>query len=310
MIRNADLDYVPERLCALCGGHRLVVLRRGILPRALEAEDFAITDTRYGVTGTIYECRRCGFVQCADFANVADFYTALQDSDYEASRPQRLLQAEKLLEAISRMTGRPLEGASLLDVGAASGILLEAANARGVVSVGIEPSEWLVDQGLKRGLNVHCGTLPHVDIHQMFDFVTIVDVIEHVENPMDLVRTSTARLRDDGWLVVVTPDVRSLAARLAGRRWWHYRVAHIGYFSRSTLQWVLGQNGLQVFTWSRPGWFFSAQYLLDRLCAYLPGHPRLRLPQRFAGAIVPLNLFDSWLVIARKQEALQSATLS
>ena len=43
-------------------------------------------------------------------------------------------------------------------------------------------------------------------------------------------------------LVIVTPDIGSLAARIMGGRWWHYRVAHINFFNRRSLAWLLAST--------------------------------------------------------------------
>ena len=68
-----------------------------------------------------------------------------------------------------------------------------------------------------------------------FEVVTLIDVIEHVPDPVDLMRRIKSVMAPDGICVVVTPDVNSVAARLMGWKWWHFRAAHIGYFNKSTL---------------------------------------------------------------------------
>jgi hypothetical protein len=69
---------------------------------------------------------------------------------------------------------------------------------------------------------------------------------------VQLVAAIPGVLSPGGLLLVVTPDVQSLVARLLGWRWWHYRLAQIGYFSRTTLQTVIDKAGLQAQRWGRP----------------------------------------------------------
>lgn len=69
---------------------------------------------------------------------------------------------------------------------------------------------------------------------------------------MQLAAAIPSVLSPGGLLLVVAPDVQSLAARLLGWRWWHYRLAQSGYFSRTTLQTVIDKAGLQTQRWGRP----------------------------------------------------------
>ena len=144
------------------------------------------------------------------------------------------------------------------------------------------------------------GRLPLAALgSRTFDLVTLVDVIEHVTDPVGLCRDAAARLAPGGRIVVVTPDVESIAARVLGRRWWHFRVAHIGYFSPRSFSRAAERAGLRVVDRERARWYFPVGYLVDRTREYLPIPS---LPALLAGAnvvsrlremVVPLNLFDS-----------------
>src|SRR5690606_19629035 len=122
--------------------------------------------------------------------------------------------------------------------------------------VGVEPSERLAAAGRGRGLEVVTGTLPHAGLAgRKFDLVTVVDVIEHVTDPVALLRHAAAHLDAGGILAVVTPDLGSGTARLVGRRWWHFRAAHVGYFDRGTLARAASAAGLVERRRSRPRWY-------------------------------------------------------
>jgi len=281
--------------CWLCGSSKSRLLRPSSLSD-LGAENFRITDSSYGTTAAIYECAECGFFYCPDSPDVLPFYQNMSDDEYERTRPERMIQARELLRVIRKFknSGR------LLDVGAGSGILVEAAKAEGFLAQGVEPSNWLQTQAAKRGLDVVLGVLPDDKLKGPYDVVAAVDVIEHVNNPIDLLRNIEAVLAPDGIGIVVTPDVKSVAARLLGKRWWHYRPAHISYFSNRTLLLALRNAGLRPIGAIRPGWYFPASYLFDRAMQYVPPFLRMRAPRSLARLTVPLNLFDSILVVFRK----------
>ncbi|MGH8605691.1 MAG: methyltransferase domain-containing protein, partial [Gammaproteobacteria bacterium] len=102
---------------------------------------------------------------------------------------------------------------------------------------------------------------------------------------------------------VVTPDVSSIVARLMGPKWWHFRIAHIGYFNRHNLMLALARAGLDPIEVGRPGWYFSADYLVERVNHYLPRSLHLPTIPRMRKLTVPLNLRDSLYVIFRKRFA-------
>lgn len=282
--------------CVLCGAEALERVRARSVHAPLEPRHFAVTDYAYGTTLDLFRCRGCGLLQCDDAGGVLKHYEQLEDDAYEAGREQRRLQMRYLLTRLRPYAAR----GALLDIGAASGILVEEACRLGYDARGIEPGRAFQAAAAQRGLRVTLGTLPHADLTGPFDVVTLVDVIEHVEDPVDLLRNATRLLRPGGVGLLVTPDVHSLAARLMGRRWWHYRPAHITYFDRQTARRLVHTCGLSLVSAFRPTWVFPLDYLWERATSYLPARLRFRLPRRGAAIGVPLNLRDSLALIVRR----------
>ena len=265
------------------------------LNHALKSTDFLITDSRYGVTGDIFRCADCGFRQCSNQQDVLPFYEAMEDPSYEEGRASRFLQQQELLKLVASQG----DGKRLLDIGAGTGMLVEQATHAGYQAEGVEPSRWLQEQAAKRGLPVHLGKFPHPATPGPYDVVTLIDVVEHVPDPIPLLSAIAKVVQADGQVLIVTPDVGSFVARFLGRRWWHYRVAHVGYFDRSTLRRALQAAGLEVIRFGRPGWYFSADYLMERVLTYLPRALRFAPPAWSKRATIPLNLGDSLYVICK-----------
>jgi SAM-dependent methyltransferase len=288
---------IRQASCWLCDSTHSVLVKPSNLDRTIDARGFRITDADYGKTADIFRCLDCGFLFCPSVGDVTTHYRQMDDPDYEATRAERALQARKLLQIITPF----VTGKKLLDVGAGSGILIEQANSLHFDAVGVEPSASLSAQARHLGLHVINDVLPQADLLAAFDVVTLVDVIEHVDNPRAMMREIAQCLKSAGICVVVTPDVGSLAARIMGSRWWHYRLAHIGYFNKSTLHRLLDTSGFDVVSECRPSWYFPASYLVQRLMQYLPEFMRFKPPAWLDRITVPLNLFDSMLVICRKR---------
>jgi 2-polyprenyl-3-methyl-5-hydroxy-6-metoxy-1,4-benzoquinol methylase len=292
----AEKPPEPAR-CWVCDSPRLARWRDATTVGPLTSADFRITDAHYGRTAAIERCADCGFRQCAELADALRYYETLDDPGYEESAGERARQMADLLALLRRFkpAGR------LLDIGAGSGILLAEAQRLGYAAEGVEPSHWLAERAAAKGLTVHWGTLPHAGLRPPYDAALLIDVIEHVADPLGLLAQARDVLAPDGVGLVVTPDIDSFAARRLGARWWHCRVAHIGYFNRSTLLRALDRAGLTPLHVMRPRWHFSTAYLAQRLPVYVPflrrWNPLARLPE----VIVPLNFFDSLGVVFCKK---------
>ncbi|MDP7068562.1 MAG: class I SAM-dependent methyltransferase [Acidimicrobiales bacterium] len=291
--------------CPVCNSRDTTVKRGSTLSGPLLSENLRVTDRSYGSTALLYRCRSCRFVFAdpEEVHTVVRLYTDLVDLDYEATAKTRRRQMDALVDSI--FAYRP-QVKTLLDVGAGIGLMLEAARARGLAAHGVEPSKWMVDTARAREIEgMHEGTIPHPSLAMsVFDAVTIVDVIEHVEDPVGLLLAAADYLDANGILVLVTPDVGSLPARILGKRWWHYRPAHIGYFDKKSLTHAAEEAGLAVVCRTRASWWFPVGYVAERVTTFFPAlrlvHHKLT-GSRFYGRTVRLNLFDSWLMLLEKQ---------
>ena len=223
----------------------------------------------------------------------------MQDASYEEGRDVRSLQCVELLKMVQRLKPK----GKLLDIGAGTGMLVESALKMNFDAVGVEPSKWLQAQATARGLPVHLGIFPHSEIHGPFDAITLVDVIEHVPDPVGLLLKISENLAPGGVALVVTPDVNSLAARLLGFKWWHCRIAHIGYFNRRNLSLALEKGNLAACSTARPSWFFTGDYLAARIAKYLPKFLRIEPPGIVKRMVIPLNLRDSIAVVVQRRSA-------
>lgn len=298
--------YIPndhiqnnEYVCRLCKSKNIKLVKKTNIKTALESKDFKITDGRYGLMLSIFECGKCGFLQCLDVPDTTAYYRELEDTEYESSRKERMNQTRMILRKIMKVVGKETKGLRLLDIGAGSGILLETATDLGFDAEGVEPSAWLRKVGHMHGCRINADVIPHPEILGPYDVITLIDVIEHVSTPIEMIQNATVLLKPGGVIVIVTPDVKSIAARIMGWRWWHYRIAHVGYFSKSNLEFILSNIGFNTISVSRPSWSFSVAYIRDRLLQYLPAWLIMAERQWMHNASFNLNLRDSLMIIAK-----------
>lgn len=294
---------VTSSTCPVCGSDRTRPYKRRSVDRALVPDDLRISDSRYGTTLALRRCRACGFLfaEGDEVAELVDLYARVSDPGYEESERARILQMRWLLDRALRLAPRAI---SLLDVGAASGLLVEEAVRRGLDAVGVEPSLALADRARQRGVEMVHGAFPTPALaERRFDVVCLVDVLEHVADPVALLRGCREALAPDGVVILVTPDVGSVAARILRRRWWHFRLAHVGYFDRRSLVAATSAAGLSWVDEGRARWFLPLGYLAERLLALAGRSPSKRpgVTRRLDGWTIPLDLRDSFVVALKRR---------
>jgi 2-polyprenyl-3-methyl-5-hydroxy-6-metoxy-1,4-benzoquinol methylase len=301
-IKNRQFDT----RCWICGASSALHWKDRSIKRPLQPEDLRISDYRYGVTLSLLRCVECGFIFSNDkeVDELVSLYEKMSDPGYEESQEGRAQQMRWLLSK-ARKTNP--SGCSLLDVGAGSGLLVAEAKGFGFNAIGVEPSSSLVQLGRRLyQVDLLQGVFPHPMLsNHRFDVIFLVDIIEHVSTPLELLRHCAASLTPQWIIILVTPNIGSLVAKLLGQRWWHFRLAHVGYFSHSSLLEAIERAGLTVVERFSAKWFFRVSYLARRLESYLPVSKFNRLSSRVAALrwlynrVIPLNLHDSIVLVVK-----------
>ncbi|HVQ40048.1 MAG TPA: class I SAM-dependent methyltransferase [Pyrinomonadaceae bacterium] len=142
----------------------------------------------------------------------------------------------------------------LLDVGCGLGFFLEAIKKHSAWDVyGVEISAKAADFARdKLGLNVRQGELAEVHYPDgFFDYIQLHNVLEHVRDPMVLLRECRRILKTDGILDIRVPNGRVDSLDLL--RFYQRqgtppfsKSGHLFFFPKETLRWMFDQAGLKV----------------------------------------------------------------
>lgn len=158
----------------------------------------------------------------------------------------------------------------LLDIGCGVGEFLETMRAHGWDVEGIDLDPKVLETCRLRGLRVREGTLEEQRYAEgQFDAVSMRHVLEHVPEPVRLLRECRRILRPGGVLVVLTPNADSLGHRVFGRDWLGLDVSrHLTVFSLGALRLAAERAGFTVES-CRSGarisrWVFRASSMLAR----------------------------------------------
>jgi len=164
--------------------------------------------------------------------------------DYLADEPVFRAEFRRRLRVVQAAGGHGM----LLDVGCASGALLREAERAGFTASGIEPSAEMAELAAARtGCPVRAGSIEAALVAAArYDVITLFDVLEHLVDPVPVLRKLQLGLMPGGLLAVTVPDFGGLWARVSGPRWpfvtpWE----HLLYFTRRTLRAALCTAGFQ-----------------------------------------------------------------
>jgi 2-polyprenyl-3-methyl-5-hydroxy-6-metoxy-1,4-benzoquinol methylase len=143
---------------------------------------------------------------------------------------------------------------TFLDVGCATGMLVEHMRDLGWKARGVEICQESARYGIeRRGVDIALGTLEENRFEDgSFSVVHFSHVIEHVPDPVGMLREVRRILTADGMALITTPNINGLQARLFGSRWRSAIADHLTLFTRRTLRRMLEATGfrvLKVVTW-------------------------------------------------------------
>ncbi|MEP7146483.1 MAG: class I SAM-dependent methyltransferase [bacterium] len=289
--------------CWVCGSNKNKFLWGKEFNKELVSSDVAITNDQYGKTLPLYECLNCTFTYAHPLPeNILSLYENLEDEAYIESLSPRFKEMTHLLKMAIKFYP---DARTILDVGAGVGLMVNAAKEKNLDATGVEPSRWLV-QKAKKLFNIDLieGIVPNVSLEgKKFDIVFAVDVIEHLSRPVEFLNILKNYLNDDGIILIATPDSKSFIAKKLGRKWWHYRLAHIGYFNHQSMKEAVSKANLKIEKFERQNWYLPLGYLIARLSNYIPINFLVKSVKRFPkieNLTIRLNLHDNLVVLLKK----------
>lgn len=267
---SSDIELVPFYCCPLCGkeGRQLYT---------------GLVDWLFGVPGNwgIRECIACGVAwpdlqpTTKDIPKLySRYYThrPLPNSRFErlrrrtsqcvigrmgypVSRPKEILprllsrlpslERAGVLEVMGLSASR---AGTLLDVGCGNGEFIERMRNLGWSVTGVDPDPAAVKWGQSQGLEIFQGTVSDVPSSKRYDAITLNHVIEHVQDPIGLLRECRRRLRPKtGTIVITTPNINSLGHWWFGGYWRGLEVPrHLVLFSPPALTNCVDRSGLSL----------------------------------------------------------------
>jgi SAM-dependent methyltransferase len=143
----------------------------------------------------------------------------------------------------------PLGENRLLDFGCGGGSFLERMAKQGWKVTGLDASPEAVRRVREElGLTALLGSLPHPELPpRSFDVVTMWHSLEHVHQPLEVLRAAHDLLTPGGRILVAVPNIQGWPAAWFGRSWFGLDLPrHLTHFTPTTLQAMLTKASLLV----------------------------------------------------------------
>ena len=269
--------------CIACGGHEATPL--------YEVGGFMITQCACGLARTELPA---GYDPASIYTE-SYFQGGQRDgyADYAGSEGLLRQEFRRTLDALPARSGR------LIEMGCAYGFFLDEAR-KSFKTYGVEVSDAARASCIARGLEVTSTLDAETLARGPFDVAVMLDVIEHLINPGDVLMRLHSAMGPGATLLITTGDFGSALARMMGRRWRLMTPPqHLWFFSQRTLAALLARHGFRVQRVEHPWKFVPLELIAYQAARYVGGQSLVRAFP-LAGRL-PLNLFDAMRVTAIRQ---------
>ena len=223
----------------------------------------------------IVKCTNCGLIYAFPLpVRNFDLYAAKTPTlpPFKRDDPPVLHSLDKLpdYKRISADLQKYVHKGRILDVGCSFGTFLCFLREEGWEVVGVELDARLVQFAQQEFgltiLNDSLESLDTVQYHDSFDAITMLHLIEHLDDPASILGVVRRLLKAGGVLVVETPTFDSFMFKLLGRRERSLSCdGHIFFYTVDTLSRLLARIGFEVAEWRKVGRTLSLGRLLWNL---------------------------------------------
>jgi 2-polyprenyl-3-methyl-5-hydroxy-6-metoxy-1,4-benzoquinol methylase len=161
---------------------------------------------------------------------------------------------------------------TLLDVGCGNGEFGARMRSFGWTVSGVDPDSTAIAQARSKSLEVFTGSIEDVPTTSHYDVITLNHVIEHADDPVNLLSECRKRLSPKGRVIVTTPNLKSLGHRWFKANWRGLEVPrHLVLFSEQGLRRCVERAGLEIDT-MRTETRLARMIYCPSVCAKEGGH--------------------------------------
>jgi 2-polyprenyl-3-methyl-5-hydroxy-6-metoxy-1,4-benzoquinol methylase len=211
----------------------------------------------------IMSCETCGFIHITPYNTEENQKTFYQEGFYQEQKSGYIeshtrdkewwtVQYNEKLDFFEKHLSA--KNSRLLDIGSGPGYFLDASKSRGWECIGIEPGGPAYQFSTEiLGLQVVNDFFDKNTYNKLgrFDVIHLNNVLEHINDPIEMIKLAYEILNPGGILCVSSPNdfnpiQKILVERLKKDHWWVVPRHHVNYFTFESLEKTLVKSGLSV----------------------------------------------------------------
>lgn len=258
----------PVPRCPVCSSHKTA-----FRAKAKDLE-YCTSDEEF----TFYDCSGCGsvFIYPMPVERLAEiypsnYYSFAQSQDSFVHKIKNFLDKRYFSSLFAGLHGDSL---AVLDVGGGAGQqlnVLRSVDARVKFTQVVDLDPAAEQLARNNGHEYYCGRIEDFTGDRKFDLVLMLNLIEHVADPLAVLRQVQTLLSPQGLVLIKTPNVDAWDARLFRHKNWggYHCPRHWVLFTQKSFAEAAQKAGLRVVRWNytqgAPFWTTSFLFMLQRL---------------------------------------------
>jgi 2-polyprenyl-3-methyl-5-hydroxy-6-metoxy-1,4-benzoquinol methylase len=228
-----NLDFIQEKMlndfkCPIC------------------LNDYILRSINREIGGIVVECAICGHLSLYSQLDELSIISQYEKSAIVFSKDVgRALFDNLTFKLLKKSDSR--RNLSVLDVGCGLGEFMKVCDLEKYKVVGIEVTKDIVEQLLIDGFEVYQNSLEEfANSGRQFDWVTCLDVIEHLKDPLSSIKALASLVKPNGRLAIQTPNGNAIAKYWGNAYGLHVDQEHLHFYKPDQLIRLFGYYGFSL----------------------------------------------------------------
>jgi SAM-dependent methyltransferase len=250
MTTSSPLTELRHTDCAICGSGvpSVEIFPANLDPRSFTAEVFSARRLPDRLHYRMVRCSNCGLVRSDPVLSTEALAALYRDSTFDYGDELEGLRST-YGTALDRVAGHLERREGLVDIGCGSGFVLDVAQSQGWSDLhGVEPSGDAIAKAPAELQPLIEHDMMHGDLFApgSLSAVTMFQVLDHIPDPLGLLRDCLKILRPGGVIMAFNHNVTAWSARLLRERSPIIDVEHTFLYSPETMRRLFTSAGFDV----------------------------------------------------------------
>lgn len=195
----------------------------------------------------ILRCKKCSLVFLSSFSHVCEgFYE--NDGMHKGNICIESWRKSTYEDDLRRfnMLKKQIKDKKVLDFGCGNGGFLSLAQKSAAKTCGVEIQKSMKNFYLQNNI---CAFENIDEVEDKFDFITVFHVLEHIKDPIELLKRLSEKLDEQGQIIIEVPNSEDALLSLyknKGFMNFTYWSCHLFLFNKKTILNLVKQSGLKV----------------------------------------------------------------